>query len=79
MKTKKEPTCSRAIRKIRFVSEEQVKRLRSKFLDDLSNVLHLHLKCKGDPQNGDPLNEDWENLLDACQNMFVKWVVKIEE
>jgi hypothetical protein len=53
--------------------------VRADFMNDIHKILELYDKFLQDPGETDKDCDNWDFLLDECQNMFVKWIANAVE
>ena len=54
-------------------------KLRKQFMSDMNDILILHKNFIDDSEGGDSENDNWDFVLDGCNNLFVKWIVSTNE
>jgi hypothetical protein len=57
-------------------NNEEIRKIRFEFFKDLNELLELHKRFLQDSEGSDPDGDNWDFVLDACQNIFVDWVLK---
>lgn len=54
----------------------EMKQKRSEFMNDLHDLLKTHERFIDDPFYEDYQGDNWDFVLDDCNNLFVKWILK---
>lgn len=58
------------------MKESEIKKLRAEFFKDIHELLQLHKEFCRDSEGCDPDCDNWDLVLDYCQNFFVKWIIE---
>ena len=61
------------------MNENSRKILRKEFFKDINDLLELHKRFLNDSEGCDLEYDNWDFVLDARQNMFVKWIIEREK
>lgn len=60
----------------KVINNDELRKIRFEFFADLRQLLDHHKRFLEDSEGNDPSCDNWDWVLDDCQNIFVKWIVE---